>query len=95
MAQHPKCHIWVSTGAERRVASNVLNHQYLLQGSHFLKFVLEAAGIHFASAHFEKLSVPQKFGPTFFTTMFVSKACNAREVKSVPGPVWRPKGDDD
>ena len=48
----------------------------LLQGSRFLKFVLEAARFHFASARFEKLSVPQKFGPTFFTTIFVSRERN-------------------
>merc|ERR1719341_2035065 len=41
------------------------------QGSHFLKFVLEAARVHFAEASFENLTVPERFGPTFFTTTFV------------------------
>ena len=44
----------------------------LSQGSSFLKFVLEAAKLHFAEENFEKLKVPQRFGPTFFTTMLVS-----------------------
>ena len=69
--------------------------QCLLQGSRFLKFVIEAARIHFASARFEKLSVPQKFGPTFFTTIFVSRERNTRDVKFVTGPIRRPKGEDD
>ena len=43
----------------------------LFQGSYFLQFVLEAARLHFASPDFHKLSVPEQFGPTFFTTMFV------------------------
>ena len=44
----------------------------IFQGSRFLKFVLEAARLHFAEENFEKLSVPQRFGPTFMTTTFVS-----------------------
>ena len=42
------------------------------QGSSFLKFVLEAARLHFAEENYEKLSTPQRFGPTFFTTTLVS-----------------------
>jgi len=41
------------------------------KGSYFLQFVLETAKLHFASEDFGKLSVPEQFGPTFFTTMFV------------------------
>ena len=44
----------------------------LSQGSSFLKFVLEAAKLHFAEENYEKLKVPQQFGPTFFTTTLVS-----------------------
>ena len=47
------------------------------QGSSFMKFVLEAAKVHFAEANFERLKVPQRFGPTFFTTTLVSNDCHA------------------
>ena len=48
------------------------SNSQLFQGSRFLKFVLEAARVHFAEANFENLTVPERFGPTFFTTTFVS-----------------------
>jgi len=41
------------------------------KSSRFLQFVLAAAKLHFASPDFQKLSVPEQFGPTFFTTSFV------------------------
>ena len=75
--------------------SNICNRQCLLQGSHFLKFVLEAARTHVGSSHFEKLSVPEKLGPTFFTTMFVSRESKTRKMTAVTGSVWRPKGEND
>ena len=53
-----------------RIKENKL--QLRQQGSRFLKFVLDAARLHFAEDNFDKLSVPQRFGPTFFTTTFVS-----------------------
>ena len=34
--------------------------------------MLDAAKVHFAEANFDKLSVLKRFGPTFFTTTFVS-----------------------
>ena len=46
-----------------------------------MKFVLEAAKTHFAEANFKKLKVPQRFGPTFFTTTLVSNDCHAWGMK--------------
>ena len=66
----------------------------VVQGSNFLKFVLEAARAHFASAQFEKLKLPWKFGPPFFTTMFVSRSKRGK-VPFVSGSVQRHKGEGD
>ena len=41
-------------------------------GSKFLAWVLAAAREHFNTEQFRILDVPQQFGPTFFTTVFVS-----------------------
>ena len=65
-----------------------------------MKFVLEAAKVHFAEANFEKLKVPQRFGPTFFTTTLVSNDCHALGMKIkikifISGPFWRHTGEDD
>ena len=68
----------------------------LFQGSHFLQFVLEAARLHFASPDFHKLSVPEQFGPTFFTTIFVrSQVKGDEKCFRSEGPVPRPRGEDD
>ena len=51
------------------------NTSSYFQGSNFLKFLLEAAPEHYHSEGFDKRPVWQKFGPSFFTTVFVSRLC--------------------
>ena len=41
-------------------------------GSNFLHFVIQSARLNSAEEDFWSNSVPEQFGPTFFTSMFVS-----------------------
>ena len=52
-----------------------------MQGSRFLKFLLDAAPEHYHSEAFHKVPLYPgnlwgRFGPAFFTTVFVSRLCS-------------------